>query len=124
LNGRFHVLHDSSGLHNVHGVGSGLSSLSSLCLQNCADIGDFGEVLLDDVFVLFEEGLTDICEQECSTVELEEPDEEADAEVVPVGDEVENEAKEGFDDLEAAEDHPVGQPVLVVIGGIGLNGSD
>lgn len=85
---------------------------------------DFGEVLLDGVFVFFEDGLTDICEQEFSTVELEEPDEEADAEVVPVGDEVENEAEEGFDDLEAAEDHPVGQPVLVVIGGIGLNGSD
>ena len=51
------------------------------------------------------------------TVEVgeEKPDEEGEADPVPVGNEVEDEAEEGLSDVEDTEDHPVGEPNLVVI---------
>lgn len=51
------------------------------------------------------------------TIEVwkEEPDEETQADPVPVWDEVEDETEEGLNNSEAAEDHPVGEPDFVVI---------
>lgn len=51
------------------------------------------------------------------TIELgnKKPDEEGETKPVPVGDEVENESKEGLGHLKGAIDHPVGEPLLVIL---------
>ena len=60
----------------------------------------------------------------CGTLALgvEEPDEHGQLEHIVEGDEVEHEAGELVDHVEHAEDHPVGEPLLVVADSIGLEG--
>ena len=50
-----------------------------------------------------------------ASVKLEQPNKEANLDEVPVGDKVEKEGEESFIDSELSENHPVGEPVLVII---------
>ena len=50
-----------------------------------------------------------------ASVKLDQPHKKANLHVVPVGDKVEKEGEESFIDSELSENHPVGEPVLVII---------
>ena len=94
-----------------------------------ADLGDGGvdslgaegaglvEEVTDEILVFVEELLENGFVENLGTVELggEEPDEEAEADPVEVGDEVEDKSEEGLDDVKESEDHPVGEPHLIVV---------
>lgn len=58
------------------------------------------------------------------TVEANHPDEETKSDVAPVWDEVENEAEEGLNDVEGTNNHPVAEPLLVIVLFFGLDSTD
>ena len=79
------------------------------------------------MLVLFELWADDTFEHDLGTVGLrqEKPDEEEEANELPVGDRVpEDEAEEGLNDIAASEDHPVSELLLIVILSLRLDCSD
>lgn len=61
--------------------------------------------------------LDHIIVDDLGTIELgnKKPDEESETKPVQVGDEVEDETKEGLGNLKGTIDHPVGEPLLVIL---------
>ena len=79
------------------------------------------------MLVLFELWADDAFEHDLGAVGLgqEQPDEEEETDELPVGDGApEDEAKERLDDVAAPEDHPVSEPLLIVILSLRLDCSD
>lgn len=70
----------------------------------------------DELFVLSEERLDGSVVNSGSTVGLGQEQVCVESNLDPgvVGDEVDNESEEGLDHVEEAEDHPVGEPNLVI----------
>jgi hypothetical protein len=57
----------------------------------------------------------DIFVNPLSTIELNEPYKKTNSEKTEVWDEVEDESDEGVNSVVASIDHPVGQPMLIII---------
>jgi len=101
LSGHVHRISHGLGVrHFSAGGGSGSGAESAGAFDHVADL----------VLVLREEIANEAFVDNLGTVELgqQQEDEESKPDPFPVGDEVENEAEEGLEHVEDAEDHPVG----------------
>ncbi len=63
--------------------------------------------IFDKSFILTEEVAQNFLVNCGCSIELDEPDEEANSDPVPVGNEVEYKWQEGLSNVEESEDHPV-----------------
>jgi hypothetical protein len=119
----FSLINNLHGLHHVLGVtGSGNGLTDGIGAEGTG----LANKVTDKILVRIEDSPEDLFVKDLGSMELgsEEPDEEAEADPVEVGDEVEDESEEGFQNVEETEDHPVGEPDLVVIFFLRLNGAD
>ena len=82
--------------------------------------------VLNFVLVVRKQRLHNFVVEDLGSIEIgeEEPDEEEEADPVPVWNEIQEEADVSLKRNERAEYHPVSQPRFVVVAGFGLNGSD
>jgi len=82
--------------------------------------------VLDLVLVIREKRSEHVVVEDGRSIEVwdQEPDEDKQADDVPVWNIVQEKAEEGLDRHEHAEDHPVGEPHLVVSVGLRVDGKD